>query len=86
MAKGGSGDVLAGMIAALCGQTHLKHSDLAERAAAAVCYHGMAGDRCAQRLGEYAMTAGDLIETLPEIFREQELSNGHAIPSTAQIL
>ncbi|MEA4933357.1 MAG: NAD(P)H-hydrate dehydratase, partial [Lawsonibacter sp.] len=86
MAKGGSGDVLAGMIAALWGQTHLKNSDLAERSAAAVCYHGMAGDRCAERLGEYAMAASDLIETLPEILREQEQRNGQAIPSTAQLL
>lgn len=86
MAKGGSGDVLAGMIAALWGQAHLKDSDLAERAAAAVCYHGMAGDRCAQRLGEYAMAAGDLIETLPEILREHEQLNGQAIPLAAQLL
>ncbi|MGE4277285.1 MAG: NAD(P)H-hydrate dehydratase [Lawsonibacter sp.] len=86
MAKGGSGDVLAGMIAALWGQKHLRNSDLAERAAAAVCYHGMAGDRCAQTLGEYAMAAGDLIEALPEILREQEQWEGQEKDSAVQIL
>ena len=59
MAKGGSGDVLAGMIAALWGQKHLNGpgSDRSELAALAVWYHG-AGDRCARRLGEYAMLPG----------------------------
>lgn len=86
MAKGGSGDVLAGMIAAFYGQGHLKNSDLAQRAAAAVCYHGMAGDRCAEQLGEYAMTAGDLIETLPVILRDQEAPEGQDVSSSMQIL
>lgn len=74
MAKGGSGDVLAGMIAALWGQKHLNspHTQRAELAALAVCYHGMAGDRCAERLGEYAMTSGDILETLPMVLLEQE--------------
>ena len=61
MAKGGSGDVLTGVAAALLGQLP------AERAVcAAVHLHALAGDLCAARLGEYAMTATDLIETLPE--------------------
>ena len=72
MAKGGSGDVLAGMIAALLGQKHLQTGYPAEWVARAVCYHGMAGDRCARELGEYAMTPSDLIETLPRLLREQE--------------
>ena len=29
-------------------------------------FHGMAGDLCARKLGEYAMLPTDLIETLPE--------------------
>lgn len=74
MAKGGSGDVLAGMIAALLGQKHLQKSYPAEWVARAVCYHGMAGDLCAQELGEYAMTPSDLIDALPRLLREQEES------------
>ena len=72
MAKGGSGDVLAGVIAALLGQKHLRNPSTtpAETAALAARLHGGAGERCAQRLGEYAMLPTDLIEALPEVLRE----------------
>ena len=72
LAKGGSGDVLAGMIAALWGQKHLARApeELPGLAARGVWYHGAAGDRCARRLGEYAMLPGDVIEALPEILRD----------------
>ena len=72
MAKGGSGDVLAGVIAALLGQKHLQGPYItpAETVALAVWLHGGAGDRCAGRLGEYAMLPTDLIEALPEVLRE----------------
>lgn len=60
MARGGSGDVLAGMIAALaCG-------DLAP-ADAAVCgvfLHGLAGDLCAKRLGQTGMLPHDMLADL----------------------
>ena len=48
MAKGGSGDVLAGMILALLGQGV---SPL-DAACAGAWFHGRAGDRCANRIGE----------------------------------
>lgn len=70
MAKGGSGDVLAGMIAALLGQKHLRREDRDntwELVQTAVCLHGIAGDLCAKKFGEYAMLPTDLIEALPEI-------------------
>ena len=75
MAKGGSGDVLAGMIAALLGQKHLRRErrtgdNAVELAADAVFYHGLAGDACARKLGEYAMLPTDLIEALPEVLRQ----------------
>ena len=72
MAKGGSGDVLAGMIAALLGQKHLRQTEdnTPELAAAAVCFHGLAGDLCARKFGEYAMLPSDLIAALPEILRK----------------
>jgi len=60
MAKGGSGDVLTGVLAALLGQLPAR-----EAVAAGLHLHSLAGDLCRDRLGEYAMTATDLIETLP---------------------
>ena len=78
MAKGGSGDVLAGMTAALWGQRLLRRGedDLPRLAAAAVYYHGLAGDLCAGRFGEYAMLPGDMIEALSEVLKEQEDQEG----------
>ena len=72
MAKGGSGDVLAGMIAALLGQKHLRQErdNTPELAAAAVCFHGLAGDLCARNFGEYAMLPADVIEALPQVLRQ----------------
>lgn len=56
MAKGGSGDVLAGMVLSLIGQG----APALEAAACAVWLHGRAGDLCARDLSEYAMTPLDL--------------------------
>lgn len=66
MAKGGSGDVLSGMTAALCAQG----ADCFDAAACAVWLHGRSGDLCRQSLTAYAMTPWDLIERLPAAFRE----------------
>jgi len=63
MAKGGSGDVLAGIIAALCGQLPLEKA-----IPAAVYFHGHAGDIAAEKYGEYSMTPNDIISLLPEAF------------------
>ena len=60
MAKGGSGDVLAGLMGAMLCQLP------ARRAVVTACWlHARAGDLAAQRFGEYAMHAGDLLESLP---------------------
>lgn len=78
MAKGGSGDVLSGMIAAILGQKYLVGpgpEGIPDMTAWAVWFHGKAGDRCAQRLGEYAMLPGDLVETLPEILKENQMEH-----------
>lgn len=74
MAKGGCGDVLAGMLAGFLGQKHLRdtHADLAHRVASVVFYHGKVGDRCADRLGEYGMTPSDMLEELPAFLKTQE--------------
>lgn len=65
MAKGGSGDVLTGVIGALLGQMET------EKAVVTACtVHAGAGDVCAEERGEYGMTPTDIIEALPYIFKE----------------
>ena len=61
MAKGGSGDVLAGLILSLLGQ------GLPARQAVpmAVWLHGEAGEVCARAIGEYGMTPSDLLQNIP---------------------
>ena len=66
MAVGGSGDVLAGMLAGLLGQGF---SPL-EAAACAAWLHGKAGDLCASALSETAMLPTDLLNALPQLFRQ----------------
>ena len=63
MAKGGSGDVLAGMILALLGQG----VPPLDAACAGAWFHGRAGDRCANRIGEYGMTPTDLLGEIPAV-------------------
>ncbi|MBR3539161.1 MAG: NAD(P)H-hydrate dehydratase [Eubacterium sp.] len=65
MAKGGSGDVLTGVIAALIAQG----MTVAGAARLGVYLHGLAGEKAAEQLGSYCVLAGDLIRMLPEIFR-----------------
>ncbi len=60
MAKGGSGDVLTGIIAAMMGQFPLKKA-----VTTGIYLHSLAGDMCRDEKGEYAMTASDIIEKLP---------------------
>jgi len=68
MAKAGSGDVLAGMIASFVAQG----IEPAVAAAGAVYLHGEAGDRCAAELSKCAMLPTDLINMLPRLFLEME--------------
>lgn len=65
MATGGSGDVLAGMTAALLAQG----KSAFDCAAAAVYLHGKAGDLAAERLGKISMLPGDIIDFIPEAFK-----------------
>ena len=65
MAKGGSGDVLAGMIAALIAQK----LPIVHAVAAAVYLHGLSGDMCAVEYGEYSVTASDIINMLPSAIK-----------------
>jgi len=65
MAKGGTGDVLAGMIASLIAQK----LPIVHAVVAAVYLHGMAGDLCTEKLGEYSVAASDIIDMLPEAIK-----------------
>jgi NAD(P)H-hydrate epimerase len=65
MAKGGSGDVLTGIVGAL-----LAREIEVTAALRAGCYlHGLAGDVAARARGEHAMIASDIIESLPAALR-----------------
>jgi NAD(P)H-hydrate epimerase len=68
MAKGGTGDVLTGLMAGLLAQfpTH----PVGEVATAAVYLHGLAGDLAAGELGQHSMLAGDLLEKIPAAYKE----------------
>lgn len=65
LAKGGSGDVLAGIIGALLAQG----ASPRDAAALGVLLHGEAGAIAARELTEYAMLPSDVIERLPAAFR-----------------
>ncbi|MDE5931212.1 MAG: NAD(P)H-hydrate dehydratase, partial [Lachnospiraceae bacterium] len=68
MATAGSGDVLAGMIAGLLAQG----MEAEDAAVTGVFLHGMAGDMAARVYGERSMTASDIMEQFPQIFRAVE--------------
>ena len=65
MAKGGSGDVLTGVIAGLIAQG----MKAAEAAKLGVFIHGMAGDAARDRLGEHSVLAGDLLDEIPSVLK-----------------
>ena len=65
MAKGGSGDVLTGIMLALLARGY----DSREASVMGVYLHGLAGDIAASRLGMTAMTAGDIVDALPTAWK-----------------
>lgn len=68
MAKGGSGDVLAGVIASLAAQG----ASPLDAAAMGVHIHALAGDAAADRLGKTAMLPSDIIDCLGDVYRRIE--------------
>ena len=69
MAKGGSGDVLCGLICALLAQGF----NPLFSARTAVYLHGLAGDLACSKLGEYCVAPSDLISFLPAAFKQTAL-------------
>ena len=67
MARGGSGDVLTGILGALLAQ---RFTGAAFFCAAIACeLHGQAGELAQEKYGSYAMNSADIIEFLPEVFK-----------------
>ncbi|MFC1549377.1 NAD(P)H-hydrate dehydratase [Nitrospirota bacterium] len=65
LSKGGTGDILTGMIGALCamGMSPLEASLLGSY------MHGLAGDLAASALGDFSTMASDVIGHIPDAFR-----------------
>ncbi len=66
MAKGGSGDVLAGVIASLAAQGAAPF----EAAAMGVHIHALAGDIAAEKHSKTAMLPSDIVDCLGDVFKQ----------------
>jgi NAD(P)H-hydrate epimerase len=66
MAKGGSGDILTGIVAAMLAQYG---DDVARAVEAAVYIHGLAGDFAARAMDEHTVLATDTVTHLSDAFR-----------------
>lgn len=65
MSKGGSGDILAGMIGTAAAQGYSPY----DAACSGVYMHGLAGDAAAEKFGQEAMLPRDIINCLSDAFR-----------------
>lgn len=72
LAKGGSGDVLAGLIGGLLAQ---QPDDLFEMASLGVFIHGYAADVARRELGETGMRATDVSDRLGSFYRNHVQNN-----------
>ena len=68
MSKGGSGDVLTGIIGGLLCQM----DDPFKAAVLGAYIHGLCGDKAAEKLGHYGVLAGDISGFLPEVIKNME--------------
>ena len=67
MATAGSGDVLAGIIGSFVAQGLPPW----QAAVSGVYIHSSAGDMAAKKLGEHGMIAGDILDNIPYVIREE---------------
>jgi NAD(P)H-hydrate epimerase len=72
MATGGMGDVLSGVIGAVLGQI----GDARKAAVVGATAHLAAADRAAEANGFMGLLPTDVIDALPQIFRQSEMSAG----------
>ena len=63
MAKGGSGDILAGLMASFLAQG----MNYDEAAINAVYYHGLLGDKCSEKFSSRTMLPSDMLDAIPEV-------------------
>jgi len=66
MAKGGSGDVLTGLLVGVLAQGY----EVLNSSMLSVYMHGLAGDFAAARFGQDAMRPSDLVDHLPEAWQQ----------------
>ena len=71
LSKGGSGDLLAGIIAGL---THSLNGDVFKAGVLGAFIHGMTADILKENLTEYSMLPEDCVNALPQVFRIIEKS------------
>ena len=69
MATAGSGDVLAGIIGAMVAK---RDTDIYEETLLGVHLHSLAGDMAAQNYGKNGLLAGDIIDSLSDIWKMAE--------------
>ena len=65
MARGGSGDILAGIMGALFAENPTFHAALTAALASEI--HGLAGELAQQKYGSRGMNAKDIVEFIPEV-------------------
>lgn len=73
MATAGSGDVLSGIVAAVCARED--RGDILTAAAAAAYLNGLAGEIAMRRYGDVSMLAGDTASAIPEAVAEIRREN-----------
>ena len=67
LSRGGSGDLLAGMIGGMVAQNN---KDIPLATARAVTYHGLAAERLARVRGQVAVRTTEVLDFLPEVLRD----------------
>ncbi|MBO5437042.1 MAG: NAD(P)H-hydrate dehydratase [Thermoguttaceae bacterium] len=81
MATGGSGDVLTGILAAVCAQQFRLGISPLDAVRLGVWIHGKAGDFAAAELGECSMIASDMIFRISQVLRSESTALQNEFPS-----